>query len=239
MNGNLPTSVLAFIGSLATTLVLTPIVREMNAKFGMIDYPEARRVNTVPVPRGGGMAVVAGVLLPYAVFHAVTGRPCVQGLEDAAAVRLAAIAVFVSLVGLADDRFSLRPRVKLALQLLAASLVWAWAGLGFHVLWPHLPAWADFLMTVFWVTGAINAFNLIDGLDGLAAGLALIAVVGIAGSLFFAKNPQATLFYFAMMGGLLGFLRPCVCRMRSQCQPDGGGSAKQVKSHDETLIVTE
>ena len=196
-----------FLSTLVLTLVLTPLVREACRRAGMVDEPSARRVNKVPVPRGGGMAVVVGVLLPYAVFHAVTGRPCVQGLEDSAAVRLAAIAVFVSLVGLADDRFSLRPRVKLALQLLAASLVWAWAGLGFHVLWPHLPAWVDFLLTVFWVTGAINAFNLIDGLDGLAAGLALIAVIGIAGSLFFIKNPQATLFYFAMMGGLLGFLR--------------------------------
>ena len=91
--------------------------------------------------------------------------------------------------------------------MLAAALVWAWAGLGFRTLWPELPAWIDCIITIMWVTGAINAFNLIDGLDGLAAGLALIAVIGIAGSLFFSANPQTTLFYFAMMGGLLGFLR--------------------------------
>ena len=196
-----------FLSSLGLTLGLTPLVREACRRAGMVDEPGARRINKTPVPRGGGMAIVAGVFLPYAVFRVVTGRPCVQGLDDAAAIRLAVLAVFVSLVGLVDDRFSLRPRVKLALQMLAAALVWAWAGLGFHVLWPDLPAWADCLLTVFWVVGAVNAFNLIDGLDGLAAGLALIAVVGIAGSLFFVKNPQATLFYFAMMGGLIGFLR--------------------------------
>ena len=45
-----------------------------------------------------------------------------------------------------------------------------------------------------------------DGLDGLATGLALIAVVGMAGALFLSRNPQTTLFYFALMGGLLAFL---------------------------------
>ena len=196
-----------FFSTLVLTLVLTPLVRELHRRCGMVDKPDPRRINKVPIPRGGGVAVVIGVFVPYAIFHMATGRPCIQGLEDAAVYKLAAIAFFVSLVGFFDDKFSLRPRVKLSMQVLAAALVWAWAGLGFRTLWPELPAWIDCVITVLWVTGAINAFNLIDGLDGLAAGLALIAVIGIAGSLFFSANPQKTLFYFAMMGGLLGFLR--------------------------------
>ena len=199
--------VAAFLSSLVLTLLLTPAVRAGARALGMVDKPDPRRINKVPIPRGGGLAIVIGVILPYAILHFVTGRPCIQGLDDAAAYKLAAIAVFVSLVGLADDKFSLKPRVKLALQLVGAVLVWAWAGLGFRTLWPFLPAWVDFLITVFWITGAINAFNFIDGLDGLAAGLSFIAVLGMAGSLFVAANPQATLFYFAMMGGILGFLR--------------------------------
>ena len=199
--------VVAFLSSLALTLLLTPGVRAGARALGMVDKPDPRRINKVPIPRGGGLAIVIGVIVPYAILHCVTGRPCFRGLSDAAAYKLAAIAVFVSLVGLADDKFSLKPRVKLALQLVGAVLVWAWAGLGFRTLWPSLPAWADFLMTVFWVTGAINAFNFIDGLDGLAAGLSFIAVLGMAGSLFIVSNPRATLFYFAMLGGILGFLR--------------------------------
>ena len=198
---------IVFFASLALTLALTPLVRAMSRRLGMVDKPDPRRINKVPIPRGGGLAVVVGVLLPYFVFHVVTGRPCLQGLDDAASYRLGLLAVFVSLVGLADDRFSLRPKAKLALQCVAAALVWAWAGLGFSALWPEIPAWVDCLLTMVWVVGAINAFNLIDGLDGLAAGLAFIAVLGMAGSLFIASNPQAALFYFAMLGGLLGFLR--------------------------------
>ena len=197
----------AFLSSLVLTLLLTPVVRAGARALGMVDRPDPRRINKVPIPRGGGLAIVLGVFVPYAILHCVTERPCMQGLDDASAYKLAAIAVFVSLVGLTDDRFSLRPRVKLALQLVAAVLVWAWAGLGFRTLWPSLPAWVDFVITVFWVTGAINAFNLIDGLDGLASGISFIAVLGMAGSLFVSSNPQATLFYFAMLGGILGFLR--------------------------------
>ena len=197
---------IVFFATLLTTLMLTPLVRETNRRFGLVDRPDPRRINKVPIPRGGGLAIVVGVLVPYAIFHFATGRPWLQGMEDSSAYKVAALAVATALVGLVDDVISLRPRVKLALQLAIAVLVWAWAGLGFRVLWPALPAWIDCLLTVLWVTGAINAFNLIDGLDGLATGLALIAVVGMAGSLFLSRNPQTTLFYFALMGGFLGFL---------------------------------
>lgn len=197
----------AFLAPLVVTLLATPVVRELNRRLGMVDKPDPRRINKVPIPRGGGVALVFGVLVPYLAFHLVTGRPWIQGLSDPQAYVLSALAVAIALLGFADDRFSLPPKAKLLGQVVVAVLVWAWAGLGFRVLWPALPAGLDCLLTVFWIVGAVNAFNLIDGLDGLASGLALIAVVGMAGALFFLRNPQATLFYFALAGGLLGFLR--------------------------------
>ena len=195
----------AFLAPLVVTLLATPVVRELNRRLGMVDKPDPRRINKVPIPRGGGVALVFGVLVPYLSFHLVTGRPWIQGLSDPQAYALSALAVAITLLGFADDRFSLPPKAKLLGQVVVAVLVWAWAGLGFRVLWPALPVGLDCLLTVFWIVGAVNAFNLIDGLDGLASGLALIAVVGMAGALFFMRNPQATLFYFALAGGLLGF----------------------------------
>lgn len=197
----------AFLAPLVVTLLATPLVREMNRRLGMVDKPDPRRINKVPIPRGGGVALVFGVLVPYLAFHLVTGRPWIQGLSDSQAHALSILSVAIALLGFADDRFSLSPKVKLFGQVVVAVLVWAWAGLGFRILWPALPAGLDCLLTVFWIVGAVNAFNLIDGLDGLASGLALIAIVGMAGALFFMRNPQATLFYFALAGGLLGFLR--------------------------------
>lgn len=204
---NLLPYVTVFASSLVLTLILTPLVREVNRRLGMVDQPDPRRINTVPIPRGGGMAVLVGILVPYFIFHLVSGRPWVQGLTNGQSYRMIVLMVAIALLGLADDRYSLKPKVKFAGQLVIASLVWWWIDLGFADIWPSMPVWLDGVVTVFWIVGAVNAFNLIDGLDGLAAGLALIATLGMAGSLFFANNPQAALFYFAIAGALLGFLR--------------------------------
>lgn len=197
----------AFAGALVLTLVLTPVVRELNRRIGMVDRPDPRRINKVPIPRGGGIALFAGVVVSYSVFVVATGRPPLHGGGPLLYWKLVSISAGIVALGYADDRWSLPPNAKLAGQLAAAFLCWWWAGMGFRGLWPSLPAWADMLLTVFWITGAVNAFNLIDGLDGLASGIALIATLGMAGSLFIVENAQAALFHFAFAGGLLGFLR--------------------------------
>ena len=200
---------IAFALALALTLVLTPLVRTLNKRLGMVDKPDARRINKVPIPRGGGLALVAGVYVSYSAFILVTGRaPLIgDGLGPAVFWKMTALGVAIAALGYADDKFSLNPRVKLAGQLVVAALVWAWTGLGFHRLWPGLHPLIDAPLTVFWVVGAINAFNLIDGLDGLASGLALIATLGMSGSLIIGGDPGQALCYFAFAGGLVGFLR--------------------------------
>lgn len=187
--------VLPFLSALALTLILTPIVREFNRKLGMVDKPDPRRINKVPIPRGGGLALFLGVSAAY-LFFANT-------VHHAFFILSAAMVA----LGYTDDKFGMNPKVKLLGQLLIAGATWYFTNLGFRDIWPSLPAWLDCVMTVFWITGAINAFNLIDGLDGLASGLALIATVGMAGALLFSGHAQLTIFHFAFIGGLLGFLK--------------------------------
>ena len=206
MTSNVIVSAIAFFGALAATLVLTPVVREINRRFGMIDYPDERRVNTVPVPRGGGVAVFLGVFGVFALLRLAFGVD-MPGKGTGHFMRILLLTGCIVAVGYADDKFSLKPIVKLAFQIAIAALTWRWADLGFADLWPALPAWLDCALTVFWIVGAINAFNLIDGLDGLATGLALVATVGMAGALCFARSVAETSFYFAFAGGLAGFLR--------------------------------
>ena len=199
--------VAVFLGALLLTLVLTPIVRELNRRLGMVDKPDPRRINKVPIPRGGGLALVLGVSVSYSVFLLITGRPGLYGVPNDVFWKMGALAFSIAALGLADDKFSLPPKVKLLGQLVIAFLVWWWADLGFSDLWPSLPLWLDCVLTVFWITGAVNAFNLIDGLDGLASGIAFIATLGMAGGVFFVREPPTTLYYLAFAGGLLGFLR--------------------------------
>ena len=198
---------LAFGGALVLTLVLTPIVRGINRRLGIVDHPDARRINTVPIPRGGGLALYLGIILSYALFLYGTGRPAFFGIPDVVFWRVAALGAVIVLVGLVDDRYSLPPKIKLLAQCAVAFFVWWWAGLGFQDIFPTLPSWLDCFITCFWIVGAINAFNLIDGLDGLASGLALIATISMAGTLLFSGYSQSILFYLAFAGGLLGFLR--------------------------------
>ena len=199
----------AFFSALAATLVLTPIVRETNRRLGMVDKPDPRRINKVPIPRGGGIALVLGVLGSYSALIAITGRPGLHasGIDSFLYWKYTLLATLIALLGLADDRWNLNAKLKLVVQLAIAFAAWWWCDIGFSRLIPALPVWADAVLTVFWIAGAVNAFNLIDGLDGLASGLALIATLGMAGSLFIVGAPGDALFYFAFAGGLVGFLR--------------------------------
>ena len=66
--------VAAFLGALAVSLVLTPLFREMARKLGMVDKPDARRINKVPIPRGGGLSIFVAFHLVLAVLVARAQR---------------------------------------------------------------------------------------------------------------------------------------------------------------------
>lgn len=190
-----------FLMAFVLTLILTPIVREVNRKLGMVDKPDPRRINIVPIPRGGGMAVMLGVTATYLILGPILG------FASAVGYKLTVLGVTIAILGIIDDKYSLPPKLKLLGQLAVALAAWGWAGIGFKSMFPALPSYLDCVFTVFWITGAINAFNLIDGLDGLASGLALIATLGMTGALFFVGRGDMTIAYFSLIGGLLAFLR--------------------------------
>ena len=190
----------AFLSAFALTFLLVPLVTRLNNRLGMVDKPDPRRINKVPIPRGGGIALIAGLIIAYSLLILFYDRiSCAMSVVRCVYWKYVAISLFVGLVGFLDDLYGMKPRIKLLGQILAGFLVWWWAGLGFHCLWPSIPAALDCFLTVFWIVGAINAFNLIDGLDGLASGLALIATVGMGGALLLANASMSAFFYFAFV----------------------------------------
>lgn len=197
----------AFLGALVLSLVLVPLVRELNRKLGMVDTPSERRINKTPIPRGGGLAIFLSLLLVAVAFRSVFGRPFIPGVEGVRAIHLFLPPALLVILGYVDDKFGLPPLVKLAGQIAAAALAVIWCRLGFSGIFPEIPRWIDAAFTIFWIVGAINAFNLIDGLDGLASGLSVIAISGMAGALFCIGRDDMTFFHFAVIGALLGFLR--------------------------------
>ena len=198
-----------FLVAFLLGLVLTPVCRELARRLGMVDKPSARRINKTPIPRAGGLAVFLATTLTVLAYACVTGRQLSPLMPNETFYQLICLAGCLVVMGLFDDKFGLPPLVKLAGQVGVALGAFFWCGIGFHTIpvLSGIPVAADCCLTVFWIVGAINAFNLIDGLDGLATGLALIAAIGMGGALFFVGYPQATLVYFIFAGACLAFLR--------------------------------
>jgi len=192
----------------ATGYAATPLVMSLAWRLGAIDYPKARGVHTQPMPRWGGLAVYAGLLVALAVGVAL--KPSLAG------PRLWGIllgATVVVIVGALDDRFGLPARLKLAAQV-AAAIVLIKFGVrieffshplgGGIVYLPTLLKWA---ITIFWVVAVTNAVNLIDGLDGLAAGVSAIAALAVGGLAIIYPQPLPAVLAAAAAGAALGFLR--------------------------------
>ena len=210
--------IVVFVLSALLALTITPIVRRTALRLRMVDRPNARRVNTRPIPRGGGMAIAAAFLLVAAPFvllnQARDWVPTPLNIEtgDLAALFVGGLAAAV--IGAIDDFFDLRARWQLTGQVLLALFCVA-LGVAIVVinnpLGPGVIRLAPFSVgfTVFYIVGMINSINWIDGLDGLSTGIALIASVtlGLISLTTQVSQPLIGVLCFALAGALAGFLR--------------------------------
>lgn len=192
------------------TLWLTPLVRRVALRLGVVDQPNHRKVHRSAVPRLGGVAVFLG----WAAALMVSGGAGALSAETDAGIPLAVMgtSVLVVLFGLWDDCVNLSGRLKLVLQVAVASVVF-WAGLridritnpfGGELLFPGPLTYA---VTVLWIIGMMNAVNLIDGLDGLACGIAGITALGLLAAGFYLDSPTSVVILTALAGACAGFLR--------------------------------
>jgi UDP-N-acetylmuramyl pentapeptide phosphotransferase/UDP-N-acetylglucosamine-1-phosphate transferase len=195
-----------FMGALVVSLILTPLCRELVRKLGMIDQPDARRVHKKPIPRGGGLSVFFAFHLVLGAYIFLSEAPIGVAFSYSFQGSFFVASLALLVIGFVDDKWGMHPAVKLTGQILVATFLFV-AGVRVGGIFVAFPLWLDYAVTVFWIVGAINAFNLIDGLDGLASGLAMIASGGIAGSLFFAGQFTSAIPYLALCGACLGFLR--------------------------------
>jgi UDP-GlcNAc:undecaprenyl-phosphate/decaprenyl-phosphate GlcNAc-1-phosphate transferase len=208
-----------FVLAAVIALLLTPLVRRTVRRYGIVDRPDARRVNTRPIPRAGGIAIAAAFLVvavPFTLMNeARDWVPTPLNIEagDLAALFVGGLAAAV--IGALDDLYQLRARWQLLGQIGLALFAVA-LGVGISVVNDPIgegvirfapPFSVGF--TVFWIVGMINSINWIDGLDGLSTGVALIATVtlGIISLTTQVSQPLIAVLCFALAGALLGFLR--------------------------------
>src|SRR5688572_30339773 len=195
------------------SVALTPFVRDAALARGLVDRPDGRRkLHAVAVPRFGGLAVyvafaaaalVSILLLPSAVWRGAAGID--------AALHVLAAGGLVMAVGLLDDARGASPAVKVLVQVGAALYLYA---VGFQIQVIHYPfggavtlGWLSLPITLLWIVGLSNAFNLIDGLDGLAAGVGLFALSVVFSFALLNEKWEIAILSVALAGALLGFLR--------------------------------
>ena len=194
--------VLAVAAAFIIAFIMTPQAKKFAEAVGAVDQPNARRVNKVPIPRLGGIAVFLGFMISLLLF-ADTDRQ-ILGIVLGA--------VIVAAGGLVDDIVNLKPWIKLLIQVIAA-VVTIRCGVvldGISALndnTVYLGKGLAILITLLWIVGCTNAVNLIDGLDGLASGSTIISAVSmLIVSLMVPANPNVSIILAALIGACAGFL---------------------------------
>lgn len=225
----------AILPSLLFSWTATHVVRRRAERWGLVDQPGARKVHATPTPLGGGLAIWAGVIVPFAAGQLVLWLliygdsaglldlavsphvpefivPHIRGLwqQSAKLWVLLGAGTLLMLLGLADDLRGLPWWLRLGVQtaLATALVVGEWR----LTLFIDLP-WLTGALSVLWIVGLINSFNMLDNMDGLSGGIAAIAAALLAAVMLLAPDPitrQPQLFtggfLLVLVGSILGFL---------------------------------
>ena len=194
--------VIVFVTFLCS-LVGTPIVEKIARHIKALDYPNKRRLNKVPMPTLGGLAIFFSFMVGYMLY----ARSSVQMLSI---LMGSFILIFM---GMIDDINPLKTKYQLLCQILAAGIVVFYGNisldyisiLGINITFAS--PW-NYMITIILIVSIINAINLSDGLDGLCSGVSSIYFLTIAIIAFIMNAQQGldTILALIMLGSTLGFL---------------------------------
>lgn len=200
--------VLLLTAAAVLAYLLSPVSARLAVWCGAVDMPGDRKVHQHPMPRLGGLAVVASAVavITAAQFAGVPVWIVPPVLITGLLAGLGPV-VFVSLV---DDIRPVPARVKFLFHVAGAVAAVA-AGISLphqvHLLGQQIAiGWLAAPVSVLWIVGVTNAFNIIDGLDGLSAGLAFISSVAMSAVFFVVGEPDSALVPLALAGAIAGFL---------------------------------
>jgi UDP-GlcNAc:undecaprenyl-phosphate GlcNAc-1-phosphate transferase len=205
--------------ALGLSLWLTPVVKRLAFRWDLVDEPDGRRkTHRGVIPLGGGIAVAASMVAALIVhslffpglFATDENGGLFQGnLRFLVGLLLSSATLIV--VGILDDRLGLRGRQKLLGQMIAVAILISASGMSVRKLGLFGVEFELGILAIpfaaFWMLGAVNALNLMDGIDGLAATIGATAAFALAGMCIIGERQIDAVLALALAGSLIGFLR--------------------------------
>ncbi|MEY8434782.1 MraY family glycosyltransferase [Streptococcus hyointestinalis] len=210
---------LVLLGTCLLSAILTPLVRRFSLKVGAVDHPNARRINKVDMPSGGGLAIFLTFVIATLVILPLISKdytyPWWREPYQVYILPVVLGALVIVVTGYLDDIFELKPLPKLLGIVIAATIVWAFTDFRFDSFkipfggpFIHFNPLVTCFLTILWIVAITNAINLIDGLDGLVSGVSIISLVTMAIVSYFFL-PKADLFLtltiLVMVAAIAGF----------------------------------
>lgn len=195
----------------AACLLLTPLVRRLAVALDVVDRPdETRKLHSRTTPLGGGIAVLSGFWIAVLCLPLIWTSSAGNQLWDPRFVGCLLLAsLIICAVGLIDDTKDLRGRQKLLGQILAATVLITGGVYVDHITvfsWNIDLGVMAIPFTMFWLLGAINALNLLDGMDGLATSIGIVLSLGLSVMAIMGQHTADAILTAAIAGALLGFL---------------------------------
>lgn len=187
--------ILTFLFACLLSLYGVPLARRAALLYNIVDKPDGKlKHQREPVPYLGGLAIYLAFLMSLAFTF--------EFRHDVLGVILGG--TIVVMLGLIDDFGVLSPMTKLIGQVLTVFIL---IKSGIRISIAALPDWLDLVLTVWWMVGLINAFNLLDIMDGLAAGVGVVSASCLMIVSLLNGDQGTAVMLAALVGSLLGFLR--------------------------------
>lgn len=187
---------IAFLVSFIVAYCSSPSLRRFALKYDVVDHPEVRKIQKVPVPLLGGVAVYMGVTIAsfaiplYAKLH----------------LDLFIASSLIFIVSVIDDKRKLSAQVRILAQLIAAGILivrgYRISFLPENIIFQSI----EIVITLMWILGLTNAFNYLDGVDGLCSGLGVVASFFFFIILFVTGQINIMFLPVTMIGACLGFV---------------------------------
>ena len=212
MNWNLIRFGLPLFTSFALIHLLLPYIIKFSIRSGWgVDVVDERKIHQTPTPRVGGIGVFISFLLSSFVLYALVRNQILDGYVFHF-IGLALGSALIFGLGLIDDLIGIAVGRKLFVQILITAIVVSFGVTIKHIHLPILgevvlPFYTAVLLSMFWIVGITNTFNLIDGIDGLSSGVTAISGLGLSMIAFLTDQKEIAVFLLDLCISSVTFLQ--------------------------------